>query len=367
MLHLVGTTATKKKFCYHQYKTLFPHGHREPVLICIKCKQRKPDSSTNQKLTNFVDPAFKQSNIPEGFSEEFYWKYQFMTNWNTIQKYGWKLPATEEPHPWCGQFQTKGCLNVKAHAKLGFGNKVWIRHYPRSCFRPVCKICFKKWIGRQASRATQRIEEYIRQNKGKKPFHVFFSPPENLRNIPYKKLKKYVNAIIKEAGIEGGGLIFHPFRFNKNTRNWYWSPHFHLVCFGSFRKLEAVFGWRKWYVGNMGFRKSVFHTFHYLLSHCGIRKGNHSVTWLKGLSYCKLKVEINTDFDKCPCCKTKLVPVFYTEFHPVVPPDPYFEGFVDADGWYEEKPTIEDNWEYRYDYAPTRDLNDVLKGLEMAN
>ncbi len=365
MSYLVNTPTIKKKFCKHEYRTFFPQG--KPIEACKKCKQRKVQEPINTKLTEFVDPAFKQSNIPEGFSEEFYWKYQFMTNWDNINEFGWRLPATGEPHYWCGIFQTIGCVKAKKHAKLGYGNIAWVKKYPRSCFRPVCKICCKKWLGRQANRATQRIEEYIKKNKGEKPFHVFFSPPKEFHNIPFDELKKQVKLIIRKARIKGGPLIFHPFRFDEPSRKWKWSPHFHLVGFGSYRNLSAVFGWKKWYVGNMGFRKSVFHTLHYLLSHCGIKKGVHALTWLGDLSYCKLDVQIEEKCNECPYCKSRLVPIFYAGIDPVVPPDQYFEGFVDADGWYEEKPVIEDNQEYRFDHAPTKDLNEILKGLETAN
>ncbi len=113
MSYLVDTPTIKKKYCKHEYRTFFPQG--KTIEACKKCKQRKPQEPINTKLTEFVDPAFKQSNIPEGFSEEFYWKYQFMTNWDNINEFEWRLPATGEPHYWCGIFQTIGCVNAKKH------------------------------------------------------------------------------------------------------------------------------------------------------------------------------------------------------------------------------------------------------------
>lgn len=71
----------------------------------------------------------------------------------------------------------------------------------------------------------------------------------------------------------------------------------------------------------------------------------------------------------CPYCRCKLEQVYYEyEFHPDLPLGQFFEGLVDADGWY---PVDTDEYAkpeaYRYDYAPTRDLNEVLKGLAVSN
>jgi len=47
-----------------------------------------------------------------------------------------------------------------------------------------------------------------------------------------------------------------------------------------------------WFVKYLGVRKSVFATFYYLLSHCGIRHRIRSVSWFGDLSYSKLEKEI---------------------------------------------------------------------------
>ena len=149
---------------------------------------------------------------------------------------------------------------------MGYGKKVYLKQYQRSCFRAKCKVCFVKWIGRQANRSTHRIEAYQKQNKGEKPIHIFFSVPRYLYGKSYGEMKQELRKILKRAGIVGGAVVFHPFRFK--NRKWYWSPHFHMVGFGSYRNITNVFGHNGWYVGNAGVRKSVFHTFHYLFVSC---------------------------------------------------------------------------------------------------
>jgi hypothetical protein len=110
---------------------------------------------------------------------------------------------------------------------------------------------------------------------------------------------------------------------------------------------------------------SVFQEFCYLLSHAGIKKGYRRVIWMGLLSYGKLKMEKEQETNICPCCKVKLVPVHYIGTIPAIPPDEYFEGFIDPGGWYEQKagelPTRS------YEYAPIGQLNEILRGIATAH
>ena len=121
-----------------------------------------------------------------------------------------------------------------------------------------------------------------------------------------------------------------------------------------------------WYVKDKGFRNSVFQTFCYLLSHCGVRKGSHAVSWIGSLSYSKLKVEKEPKITCCPVCQDKFVEIYYDSsdgIHPIVPPDKNYEGLVEDDGgWYPVK-----NVDYSvcsFEYASTRELNETLHSLE---
>ena len=52
----------------------------------------------------------------------------------------------------------------------------------------------------------------------------------------------------------------------------------------------------------------------------------------------------------------------------MVLPDKPYEGLVDPEGWHLVE--TENVWypkEYRFDYAPTKELNEILKGLAMSN
>jgi len=75
-----------------------------------------------------------------------------------------------------------------------------------------------------------------------------------------------------------------------------------------------------WLVKDMDERRSVFQTFCYLLSHCGIKKKVHTVSWLDGLSYSKLKVEKEPKITCCPVCGDDFVPIYmmgYLQYLPI--------------------------------------------------
>src|SRR5437870_7591682 len=107
---------------------------------------------TLQKLETY--PASKRTRWE--ILEELHWQ----TNWNDVEHDGWKLPATDEPHDWCGSWQAKGCLNVDGHAHTKFRGKIYIKTYQRSCYRASCEKCHTKWIARESNKATRRIEKY---------------------------------------------------------------------------------------------------------------------------------------------------------------------------------------------------------------
>jgi len=359
MLHLVGTPAIKKKFCNHEYRKF--NSETNPIYVCIWCHKRKKIKPRQQKISNFIQPAFKPS-VPDYVKE-----HKFLSNWEEVEHDGWKFPATKEPHDKCGLWQTKGCLHVEDHKTSESKNKVFVKQYKWSCFRPSCKECYPKWIGRQANRSTRRIEEYEKIS-GKRPRHVILSVPKWKHKLSEKEIRKEAYEILKSIHCFGGAIVFHPFRCD-NLRNYYYFPHYHVVGFGRIRGITKSHNRRGWYIKSMGRRKSTFHTFHYLLSHCGIKKNHHSVTWFGDLNYSKLKLEKEPDFTICPSCGRKLVPIYYEGVHSVVPPDQVFEGFVDSWDWYEVETIPKSEWtkSEKYEYALERELYVANSGISFSN
>ena len=324
-------------------------------------------SNKNQTLFSFFRPAFKQSDEPDTPLQkvrDYVDESKFLTNWLVVERDGWRLIATSEKHDWCSMWKSLGCLNSNQHEKLGKGNRIYLKQFQRSCYRPACKECYPKWIARQANVSTLRIEKF-QEKSNREPIHLLLNVNSNQYWLSHKELKKRVKKILEIIEFDGGAIIFHPFKFEKSTRTWYYAPHFHIVGFGYRSLIFKGYGKFGWLVKDLGIRKSVFQTFCYLLSHCGIKKKVHTVSWLGKLSYSKLKVEKEPNIRKCPLCGGEFVEIYYDGFDPPVPPDKFYEGVVDSSGWY---PVITIEYsEPKYAYVPTRDLDELLKGLAEAN
>lgn len=259
--------------------------------------------------------------------------YKLLTNWEIVEFEGWKLPAILDKHWWCGLWNAEACSHLDEHERLGKGRRHYVKQYQRSCYRASCKTCYLRWIARQANNATRRIE-YYSQKYNKKPIHLILCIPPSQHDLPVRILRQRMGQILKIAEFEGGAVIFHPFRFNDKNRSWYPWPHFHLVGFGSTQKISQAFGKYSWFIKNEGERKSVFQTFCYLLSHCGVKKGYQTVTWFGKLSYSKLPVEKEERITKCPVCGGKFVKIYHDVINPPVPPWKVYEGLVDSGDWY---------------------------------
>ena len=182
-------------------------------------------------------------------------------------------------------------------------------------------------------------------------------------------MKKELYRILKRVGAIGGASIFHPYRFNEIEQLWFYSPHFHIVGFGWIDGTQELYNKEGWIVKNKGIRESVFGTLHYQLSHCGIKKGVHSLVWFGDLSYSKLKMEKEPETNVCPICNAKLRPVYYYGLLGAPPPECECEIFVDPEGWHvlENKPMIlkhqEKSFSEKLRIKSNRELFSANKGV----
>jgi len=115
-------------------------------------------------------------------------------------------------------------------------------------------------------------------------------------------------------------------------------PHFHLIGYGWVINTNKI-SKEGWVIKNKGIRDSstqVYNTVAYLLSHTGIAKGVHSVTWFGDLSYsAKYAFELKqqkeeNDYGKCPYCSQYLV-LFEIKGLDRPPPDQEWSGLFDND------------------------------------
>lgn len=340
MSYLVDTTNLKKKFCNHDFKIIYPNGKKNPCERCIKCLTIRKLTAKNQTLLQFMTSssankvlAYKQSILLAGVVA-LVEKWISTTNWTSIIYDGWKFPATRGKYSWCGLWHTIGCLNYKLHQKLGKGKRVYIKQFAKSCYRASCSVCYVKWIIRDADRAAKRFEKYVEKHpekRNQKPIHLILLPPHSQHYLGYDKLKDRMMEILGKAQWKGGSVIFHPFAPDKKGKNWEKRPHFHLVGFGTKAKMANAYGMYGWYLKDCGERESLFKTFCYLLSHCGIKKSRHSIIWIGELSYRKLKVEKEKKISCCPICEGKFVPVSHEGVHPIVTSEKNYSGLIDWD------------------------------------
>ena len=299
-------------------------------------------------------PALEQSEK----RSEIFDQMHSSQNWFSIQHDGWHLPATLEKHDWCGNWFYRGCLNAKGHDGTWCEGKGFLKTFQRSCFRADCEYCYEKWNGRESNKSTRRIEKYENESK-KKVKHVIISVPEWEYGKSKKELSKKARNILKSVYCEGGAMIFHPFRYNKETKVWYYSPHFHVLGFGWIDQVAEAYSKHGWVIINKGTRDSTFSTFYYLLSHCGIKKHNHALVWFGDLSYSKLKLDDYENEDKlCPYCQKKLEELYLIDFSHK-PPDRICEITIDVDAFatvkYEKCEDFESSFEFSQ-YGMTNNL-----------
>ena len=289
--------------------------------------------------------------------------YRFLTNWEMAEHNYWKLPGTEEGRGYCASWKTRGCTHIDDHNYSNHHGKAFVLHYQWHCKRRCCKICFEKWIAREANAATTKIEEFKKQT-GQTPLHVVLDISNWDSEKDFKDMKKKARHILGQIGIVGGILVFHPFKFNKKLRCWYYSPHFHSVSFGNIPqgKITTSYYENGWIIKYLGPRKSIFSTMYYLLAHCGVKTRVSSVSWFGGLSYGKVKSVKEQNHNTCPACGRKTVDLYYSGIeHPFII-GKEFKGFVPSEGWHEMKPFTETE-KFTFEYHSVIQINEVLKSL----
>ena len=270
-----------------------------------------------------------------------------------FRKLVWKLPGTELKNETCGLWKSVGCDNVFGHPE----NKKFVKHSKISCFRAKCEYCWlEKWLARESSRATQRIENYVQvfkhlqfarspnlQRKYLNPIHVIVSPSWNDKFSSFDKLKEKARKLINQAGIEGGLMIYHPFGFDKMKKRWIVRPHFHILGFGWVVDAKKISDSEGWVIKNKGLRDSLHSTIYYQLSHAGVSDGVHAITWFGSLGYRakysdRFRVEDDEEHGYCDYCHCMLVNFEYVGLDK--PPDFEFVGLVDGRDW-KAKETLE--------------------------
>jgi hypothetical protein len=229
-----------------------------------------------------------------------------------------------------------GCLNKEKHTT----GCIFLKPFQKSCFRADCEKCCFKWLGRSSSKATKRMKLYEKQSK-KIAKHIIVSVPVWDIYKPKKEIMKKIYRILKEVKADSGLIIYHPFRYHKESDQWYFSPHFHLLSFGWIENVVETYNKYGYIVKNLGKRETIFGTIYYQLSHCGVKKNNHSLTYFGECGYSKLVMDKNDEESKkCPYCKEYLQELEYNN-NRELKPDPIImtvEYLADYYEWFLKSP-----------------------------
>ena len=209
----------------------------------------------------------------------------------------------------CGEVRfAVACSDEACRHKHGYHLKT------EKCNRLSCPTCRDIAIARATKRAVERIEglmeAYEREGQKLGPItHCHLSPPPDSPLFTPEALntKEGLNRAYEEGRNKlkrycrdyGGVLILHPWRQVhldgskcgrhdcKEEHTWVWSPHFHFVGVGWWRKSDEFYKETGWVYSKFGYgvkkrqgvderQRSLYNTLHYELTHCGILvEGKH--------------------------------------------------------------------------------------------
>jgi len=259
--------------------------------------------------------------------------------WKTmIDVNGSKLPATFASYNICGKGVFKTC-------PIDNVGKRFVYH----CGRIGCEVCAKRAGARIAKKIERRITLYAlriqKLSKGRKnplASHVIeaIDPKSEFWDWSKEKQNRKLKEMRKIAGISGGCVIPHPWRFDKSDLTPIYSPHNHLICFGWIKenasqlikkelKIDVVY--HKVRNGTLHTRFDVFGVAYYQLSHCAVRHRKTSLQWFGNLSYNQISnktleqyideeyIEQDKEIEKskcCPVCCERLTPAGIDEEFP---------------------------------------------------
>lgn len=169
---------------------------------------------------------------------------------------------------------------------------------PHFCKSPRCAVCWPFWLSRAAMRGDERLRAAEALYLHKEARHFSFSPPQKQTVMRLRKEgvdflpKLYRDAYskFKRAGLEGGLVVFHPWRCCGSGKDRYrtskrqLAPHFHVVGFGYTTKSSEFHANTGWVLKNHAASREARWRKHgriaaslpvpallkYLLDHCGL-------------------------------------------------------------------------------------------------
>lgn len=216
------------------------------------------------------------------------------------------LPGHGLPGDGCGEGVAYYCNHC--------GKSFWIR---RSCMMRECPECHEKWAAKEGKAAAWRLWtgiQHLYRGYPVRILHCMVSMEYNGQSL--EELRGRAKLVARNHGITGALQVLHPFR--KNDEGQYASDgtvHFHVIGIAPgnvipgglksdgtaiFKVIPDPGSEARGKATYRGFRRfgDVKRAVQYLLSHCGIIEGRHSLTWWGSLGYNSLSTEKLKEF--CP-------------------------------------------------------------------
>jgi len=300
-------------------KQIMRRTYRESLVIPSKpVKESLPLRSESVVEDDDIDPS-------DPVGRERHYAEIDSGNRYQVAEPGYCFPGTGYSYEGCNDWTyIKGCTSDLHQESDQFRGQSYTKRVKYYCGRISCPKCYQNAISRLAVRVSNRVEcAIVKHNsvcdesrRAVKPLHVIYSFAKRHYDAlstddGLKRLEKKMRVHLKECGVIGGVVIYHPFRFNEGVP--YFSPHFHIIALGylDMDRIVAVnrrtrldpndktsgdvikmvkfkHGNRNSYTINdpLHVRSLVA----YALSHAGIPDKGHSVTYFGSLSYNQLHV-----------------------------------------------------------------------------
>lgn len=313
---------------------------------------------TQQTLLNIIGNELTFDNFLKIQSEQFLFK-NFYSGIKVEKLSHIQYPGRGRNSSGCGQFSKAYSCKCKAKFKV-------IQH---TCFKLTCPICYQKGIYRASMKTTERFQKikklFLKSNVKFQLHHLSINSQWKIRTYTdFVERKKKLLSILKKERLHGV-LIFHPWRKTKpqkvsmpwktkphllkyvyKPRRLYYSPHFHFIGVvpKNFYKSSGCFYLRNGFTftdisqknynrnkTNKPYLKSlkaVRRLLSYLLSHAGIIRGKHTITWFNQFSYNRMsKTNIREIVEESVCshCNSYVYEILNK---PIEFTGNFFKGFV---------------------------------------
>lgn len=189
---------------------------------------------------------------------------------------GLEMPGEGKHGPACGTVVgVRACPSVaepikSAQTPLPGGKAHTVAVTPFYCKSPRCPKCWPVWLERAAQRGAERLDAAQALYALREPRHFTFSPPQAKTCQALRKkgvgamsgLYRTAYKVIRQAGLSGGLVVFHPWRCSGKgvdryrTSRRHLAPHFHVLGFGYVENtLKFTKNFPGWIVKNLDARK----------------------------------------------------------------------------------------------------------------